>query len=97
MRRLVLAVAALSLAAVARADAAADIYAKRCASCHGKDGKGTSVGQKMGAKDISELKASEGEIVATISNGKGKMTAYKGKLSDEEIKSVAEYVKNGLK
>jgi len=97
MRRLVLAVAALSLAAVARADDAADLYAKRCASCHGKDGKGTAVGQKMGAKDLGAVKASEAEIAATISNGKGKMMAYKGKLSDEEIKSLASYVKKGLK
>jgi cytochrome c6 len=97
MRRLVLAVAALSLVAVARADDAADLYAKRCASCHGKDGKATAVGQKMGAKDLTEVKGSEAEIAATISNGKGKMTAYKGKLSDEEINSLAGYVKNGLK
>lgn len=97
MRRLVLAVAALSLAAVARADDAADLYAKRCASCHGKDGKGTAVGQKMGAKDLTEVKGSEDEIAATISNGKGKMMAYKGKLTDAEIKSLAGYVKKGLK
>jgi cytochrome c6 len=97
MTRLIAALFALSLAGTALADEAADLYAKRCASCHGKDGKGTPVGQKMGAKDLTALKESEAEIAATITNGKGKMTAYKDKLSAAEIKSLAKYVKAGLK
>ena len=97
MKRILFAVVALSLAAAARADDAAALFAKRCASCHGKDGKGTPVGQKMGAKDLAAVKASEEELVTVISNGKGKMAAYKGKLSDDEIKSLAKFVKAGLK
>ena len=97
MKRLLLALVVLSLAGVARADDAAALFAKRCASCHGKDGKGTPVGQKLGAKDLTATKESEEAVANTISNGKGKMAAYKGKLTDGEIKSLAHYIKGGLK
>jgi cytochrome c6 len=97
MKRIFVALLALSLAAPALADDAAALFAKRCASCHGKDGKGTSIGQKMGAHDLTAVKASEADLAATIANGKGKMSAYKDKLSEAEIKSLAKFVKGGLK
>jgi cytochrome c6 len=95
MKRILFALAALSIAGAAHADAA--LYAKRCASCHGKDGKPSAVGQKMGAKDLGATTLSEKEIAAVISGGKGKMTAYKDKLSEAEIQSLAKFVKGGLK
>jgi len=95
MKRILFALAALGIASAA--EASAEVYAKKCASCHGKDGKPTSVGEKMGAKDLSGSKLSEAEMVALISAGKGKMTAYKDKLTEAEIKSVAHFVKGGLK
>jgi cytochrome c6 len=97
MKRILFALVTLSLVTAARADDAAALYAKRCASCHGKDGKGTPVGQKMGAKDLTATKESEEALANTIANGKGKMTPYKGKLTDAEIQSLAKYVKAGLK
>jgi cytochrome c6 len=97
MRRIAVAIVALSLAGPALAADAAGVYAAKCAACHGKDGKGTAIGQKMGAHDLTALKDSEAQIAATITNGKGKMSPYKGKLSDEEIKSLAKFVKGGLK
>jgi cytochrome c6 len=100
MKRIVVALAVLFAATAASAQGAApaEIFAKRCAACHGKEGKGdTPMAQKLGAKDISALKASEAEIVEVIANGKGKMTSFKGKMTDEEIKSVAKFVKGGLK
>ena len=93
--RILFALAALSLAGAARADAA--LYAQKCASCHGKDGKATAVGKKMGAHDLTGTKLSEKEIADLISAGKGKMTAYKEKLTPEQIASLAKYVKGGLK
>jgi len=39
---------------------------------------------------------SRSTTAALIANGKGKMPAFKGKLSDEEISAVVTYVK-GLK
>ena len=53
--------------------------------------------QKMGVKDISALASSEDEIEKVIESGKGKMSAFKGKLTDAEIEALAKYVKAGLK
>lgn len=95
MKRILFALAALSLAGAAHADAA--LFASKCASCHGKDGHPTAVGQKMGAKDLSSLKEPEAEIAEHIKNGKGKMPAYKDKLTDDQIASLAKYIHGGLK
>ncbi len=97
MRKLVVAAVALSLAAPALAADGAAVFASRCVMCHGKDGKGTPVGQKMGAKDLSQEKGEAKEIEQVVKNGKGKMTAFGNKLSPEEIQAVAKYVAGGLK
>jgi mono/diheme cytochrome c family protein len=97
MRKLVLAALALSLAGSALAVEARQLYGNKCNACHGKDGKGTSVGQKMGVPDLTALQGTEGEIAASITNGKGKMAAYKDKLTAEEIGALAKFVKGGLK
>jgi cytochrome c6 len=93
------AVLALAFAAPARAEDGKALFASKCASCHGPDGKGqTKMGEKMGVKDLTQIKSSEADIEATITNGKPpKMTAYKDKLTPEQIKALATYVKGGLK
>ena len=95
--KLLIAAVLVSLAGPALAADPAALYGNKCNACHGKDGKGTSVGKKMGAPDLTTLKVSEADIAKTIENGKGKMTAFKGKLAPEEIQAVAKYVKGGLK
>ncbi|HEX9289570.1 MAG TPA: c-type cytochrome [Anaeromyxobacteraceae bacterium] len=103
MKRIAVALAAtfaFGLAAPARAEDGKALFAQKCASCHGPDGKGkTKMGEKLGAKDLTkETKEPLAEIVKDIENGKPpKMLAYKGKLTDEQIKAVAEYIKAGLK
>jgi cytochrome c6 len=92
---------AVALAAPARAaEDAKALFAQKCASCHGPDGKGqTAMGKKLGAKDLSkEDKEPLDEIVKDIENGKPpKMAAYKGKLTPEQITALATYIKGGLK
>lgn len=100
MKRILAATAAALLLAAptARASEAADLYASKCASCHGPDGKGkTKMGEKMGVPDLTASKASAADVEKTVADGKGKMMAYKGKLTPEQIKAVAGYVKAGLK
>jgi cytochrome c6 len=97
MKRIVLALAVLVTAAAARADDTAALFQKKCSVCHGKDGKGSPAGLKMGAKDLTSTKLSEGDIKGVIENGRGKMTPNKGKLTDAEIQSLATFVKAGLK
>ena len=74
-----------------------DIFKGKCAMCHGADGSAsTGMGKSMGLKPLSSpevQKMSDADLIALITNGKGKMPAYKGKLSDADISAVAKYVK----
>jgi cytochrome c6 len=92
---------ALLSAGVARADEAKELFEKKCAVCHGKDGHPTPMGQKMGAKDLTGLADPKGDVapvVASIANGKPpKMQAFKGKLTDAQIDGIAKYIRAGLK
>ena len=104
MKRILTALAVLTAVALAAPSRAADdakaLFAQKCASCHGPDGKGqTPMGKKLGAKDLSgETKEPLEELVKDIEHGKPpKMAAYKGKLSDEQIKALAAFIKGGLK
>ena len=94
MKRIALAVATFALVVTARAEDGKALFAQKCASCHGPDGKGkTKMGEKLGVKDLSALPAGT-DVKATIENGKPpKMASYKGKLSDAEIAAIADYVK----
>ncbi len=68
---------------------AKDTFKAKCAMCHGPDGAGaTSMGKAMGVKDLGSAeiqKKSDADLTGAITNGKGKMPAYKGKLSDAQI------------
>jgi mono/diheme cytochrome c family protein len=71
-------------------------YTAKCQMCHGADGMGaTPAGKSMKAipfNDPQILNKSDAELFAATKNGKGKMPAYTGKLSDGEIKSVIAYI-----
>ncbi len=65
----------------------ASLYKTHCRICHGIDGK---LGIN-GAKDLTQSKMTLDERINNITNGKGTMTAFKGLLSKDEIKALAEY------
>jgi mono/diheme cytochrome c family protein len=73
------------------ADGAA-LYKTKCAGCHGADG--AKVMPALGVKQVNTpaVKALGAAGVSTvISKGQGKMPAFAGKLTDEEIGAVAKY------
>ena len=89
---------ALAIPTVAVAQGSgADIFKAKCAMCHGADGSAsTSMGKSMGLKPLGSpdvQKMSDADLTALITNGKGKMPAYKGKLSDADISAVVKYVR----
>ncbi len=90
----IVAIVLASSGAAFGADAAA-LWAQNCASCHGKDGSGnTAMGKKLGVKDYTKDQGfSDAEATNIIANGKGKMKAYKGKLSDAVVKALVAYVR----
>jgi mono/diheme cytochrome c family protein len=76
----------------------AELYAKNCASCHGKDGRAkTFKGKLKHARDLTDPtwqgNVGEERIFNSIMNGKGKMPAYSKKLSEQEIDSLVTYVR----
>jgi cytochrome c6 len=92
------AVALIALVGTPAAQAAADgkaLYDAKCAMCHGKDGVAKPIAK--GSANLNDAKwqeATKVEAIETvIADGKGKMKGYKDKMSDEEIKAVAGYVK----
>jgi mono/diheme cytochrome c family protein len=81
----------------------ADVYGKRCASCHGKDGKGqTTMGKKFNAKDYTTAAAWEGltddKAFKSVKegmkvDGKEVMKPFDGKITDDEIKAAIAHLK----
>ena len=52
------------------------------------------MGKKLAVKDYSKEQGfSDAEATNAIKNGKGKMKAYKGKLSDADVKALVAYVR----
>lgn len=89
------AIAVSSMPATAQ-DAAATFKAK-CAMCHGADGKGSAIGEKMGVHDFTSAdvqKESDAQLTEIITKGKGKMPGYEGKLKDSEIKELVAYIRS---
>jgi len=85
------------IAATANADDAAALYKSKCAGCHAADGSGNSpAGKAMGVPDLSSpvlQKKTDAELIDSTTNGKGKMPAYKGKLTDDQIKGLVAYIR----
>ena len=81
---------------LASAQDAAATYKGKCAMCHGADGKGSAMGLKMGAHDFASpdvKKETDAQLTEIVTNGKGKMPAYKDKLKDTDIKDLVAYIR----
>jgi cytochrome c6 len=86
-------VIALALPSIATAQSGTDLYKAKCAMCHGADGSGkAAMGTKpLGSADVQKM--SDADLTNAITNGKGKMPAYKGKLTDAQISDMVAYVR----
>ena len=89
---------AASIAAPAFAQASgAATYKAKCAMCHGADGLAATPMAKtmkvLSFKDPAMVKASDAQFIASTENGKNKMPAYKGKLTDAQIKDVVAHIR----
>lgn len=92
----VLCLAAVTLPARAQ-NSGADTYKAKCQSCHGADGLGnTPVGKMVkivSFKDPAVISATDADLIAVVKNGKNKMPAYNGKLTDDQITAVVAYIR----
>ncbi len=86
---------ALGMAGSARADGK-EMYGKKCAGCHGKEGKAdTSMGKKLGMKDLSDAKVQAGatdaqweKIILEGYKADGKQVMPATKVSPDEAKEL---------
>ena len=89
--------------AVAAGDASTkagkDLFTKNCASCHGRTGLGDGVktrSLKTSAGDFSKSdfqKQSDGDLFYKTKTGRDEMPRYEGKLTDEDIWNVVNYMR----
>jgi cytochrome c6 len=97
---LVLSLVVLLATPLFAADGAA-LYKTNCNTCHGATGEGdTPAGKMMKAKPLggAEIqKATDAELLASITNGKNKMPAFGKKLSADDIKAVVTYIRTFAK
>ena len=83
------------LSAPAKADTAAGeaMFKAKCAGCHGADGKGKEAMKTTDMAGADVQKMSDADLSGVISNGKGKMPAYKT-LTPDQVKDLVSYIRS---
>jgi len=82
----------------AKAKEAKKLFKLRCAKCHGAEGGGDSpYGQIIGATNLRDPhwqeKVDDDRVTNSIKHGRGQMPAFDKKLTDEQIDSLALFVR----
>jgi mono/diheme cytochrome c family protein len=86
----------VGMSGAARADGM-EMYGKKCAGCHGKDGKaGTAMGKKYEMKDLTDAKVQAGStdaqwekiILEGVKSADGKTTMPATKVTPAEAKDL---------
>ncbi len=78
------------------------IFEGKCAQCHGKDAKGVvKMAKVLKVEPVlidltrdEAVKLSNADKVKTVTEGNKKMPKYKGKLTDEQIGQVVQYLES---
>jgi mono/diheme cytochrome c family protein len=74
------------------------VYKANCQSCHGSTGTpNPGIAKAMGVKPATDpdyKKVSEADMIAAVKDGKGKMKAFSGKLTDAQIKDAVVYFRS---
>lgn len=73
-------------------NAGAEVYATRCAACHGERMRATGVGF-----DLSKLRPDDRErFDKAVNDGKGQMPPWAGVLSEDEIDQLWAYIRSRI-
>jgi mono/diheme cytochrome c family protein len=82
----------------AQAKTAASIYADKCTTCHGADGKGqTAKGKKLKVKDVHETvkKMTVAQMEEIVTKGKDPdMDAFGKELGPDMVKQITAYYRS---
>ena len=83
----------LSLAPVAQAETAPELFEIHCAGCHPNGANIIRRGKNLKQRALKRHGYASADAIATlIANGKGLMSAYSHQLSADEINRLANYV-----
>lgn len=79
--------------------AAKALFKQRCVKCHGADGRGeTTEGEIAGAQDFTDSKwqerVADERLINSITYGRGQMPSFGKRLSKDQIKLLALYVRS---
>ena len=66
-----------------------ELFAQNCSSCHTLAAAGAS--GKVGP-DLDQLKPGPDLVTSQVNSGGGAMPSFKGKLTDDQIMQIADYV-----
>jgi len=77
---------------------AGSTYNAKCVKCHGRDGRGkTTQGRRTHARDMTDANwqndVSDERLFNSITNGRGKMPAFKKSLNENQIDDLVNYVR----
>lgn len=71
----------------------AEIFGVNCAGCHPQGGNIIRRGKNLQKRALEKYKMDSQEAISyLVANGKNNMSAFKDRLSEEEINAVAGYV-----
>jgi cytochrome c6 len=82
-----------SLAAKADVADAGATFKTKCAMCHGADGKGKESMKTPDFTSADVQKKSDADLSTIITNGKGKMPAYKT-MTPEQVKDMVRFIRS---
>jgi mono/diheme cytochrome c family protein len=74
------------------------LYNRQCAACHGPDGRGGQVGQQRvpSLKEGRALAYTDRQLFEQISEGRGAMPPFKYTLTDEQINTLARFLREEI-
>jgi mono/diheme cytochrome c family protein len=93
----VLLMIAFVASALAQNTPAKDLFTSKCAMCHGPEGSAqTTMARNLKIRDFHSpdvQQQSDADLKAVITKGKGKMPAFGGKLTGEQIDQLVSYIR----
>jgi len=75
---------------------AASTYKTNCVSCHGQDGRGSTVGKSLHTADFHSAQVqqqSDAQLAGVIAEGRGNMPAFGTRLSKDQIDALVRYIR----
>jgi len=95
---LVAVLAIFSVAGLAQQPVGQETYVARCQGCHGKTGLAeTPMANVLKVRSVNDpdvKKMTEAQMIDITRDGKNKMQAFKGKLTDQQIKESVDYFRS---